>query len=325
MSEQNSRRQSDARRRATVCPCCGARGARDVGARDIAARDAGASDGEAPCASCGALRVGPPLPRPARELPAYGAALFSAACGALLVIVFLVAFALALFDREAFSLTPAALLASAEGAAWRLKWTLLPLSLVASVAAARALALMRREPRRFVGRAAARAGLVASVAVAVALTTLVLVTVPERLRRRELARRAADNALLYAADHALHEYRTTFGSYPATPSDLRRLPRTDCSVENVIARLEAGSYEPRVEVAALGASRGRKGRGARSRRVRTTDDVTGAGLVLTNYELVLPGRDRLLGTPDDLRMRDGLILDSAPPRVETTPTPPKKI
>jgi hypothetical protein len=30
--------------------------------------------------------------------------------------------------------------------------------------------------------------------------------------------------------------------------------------------------------------------------------------VLTNYELILPGRDRLLGTADDLRLRDGRIV-----------------
>lgn len=317
MSEQNSRRQTDARRRATICPCCGARAT----TREADALAAEARGEEAPCASCGALRVGPPLPRPARELPGYGAALASALCGALLVLVFLVTFALALLDREAFSLAASALLASAEAAAWRLKWTLLPLSLVVSLVTARAVARMRRSPRRFVGLGAARAGLVASVAVAVALTTLVLVTVPERLRRRELARRAADNALLYAADYALHEYRTTFGSYPATPSDLRRLPRTDCSIEEVIARLEEGSYAPRAEVASLK----RKGRNSRARRLKSADDVTGAGLMLTNYELVLPGRDQTLGTPDDLHIRDGLILDSAPPRVETKATPLKKI
>ncbi|HEX5708813.1 MAG TPA: hypothetical protein VFX96_16055 [Pyrinomonadaceae bacterium] len=310
MSENNSRPDREPQGRTQVCPCCGARGRR--------------GEHEA-CASCGALRVGPPLPRPALELPSYGASLASILGGALLVSVFLATFVVALAGRETFSLAPSVLLASAEQAAWRLRWTLLPASLIASLVTARALSRMRREPQSFTGLGAARAGVVASVAVAVAVAALVLVTVPERLRRRELARRAADNAVLYAVDRALHEYRVTFGSYPATPSDLRRLPRTDCSIEEVVARLEAGSYEPRVEVASLDAARGRKGRNARARRARSTDDVSGAGLTLTNYELVLPGRDRLLGTADDLRIRDGLILDSAPPPVETKRTPPNKI
>ena len=41
-------------------------------------------------------------------------------------------------------------------------------------------------------------------------------------------------------------------------------------------------------------------------------DLPGAGLALTNYELVLPGRDKILGTDDDLRIRDGLIAERGP-------------
>nr|MDQ3805748.1 hypothetical protein [Acidobacteriota bacterium] len=50
---------------------------------------------------------------------------------------------------------------------------------------------------------------------------------------------------------------------------------------------------------------------ARTRAVsaRSTDDLADAGLALTNYELRLPGRDGLLGTGDDLRIRDGRILE----------------
>jgi hypothetical protein len=47
----------------------------------------------------------------------------------------------------------------------------------------------------------------------------------------------------------------------------------------------------------------------RNASARNTDDLPGAGLALTNYELMLPGRDKLLGTDDDLRIRDGLIVE----------------
>lgn len=310
MNEHDSPPAPRNREAMTVCPCCGAEAAR------------GASG---PCASCGALAVGPPLPRPERELPSYGAALFAVACGALLLLVFTAATFAALLGRETFSLAGAVLVASAEQAAWRLKWTLLPAAVFASAASARVLAVMRREPSRFVGLGAARAGGAASLAVALSLALLVAVAIPERLRRRELARRAADNAVLYATDNALREYRALFGSYPAAPSDLRRLPRTDCSVEEVIARLESGTYEPRAEVASLAGGRGRKGRAVRARLARSADDVPRASVALTNYELILPGGDGRLGTADDLRVRDGLILDSAPAPVETKPTPLKKI
>ena len=48
------------------------------------------------------------------------------------------------------------------------------------------------------------------------------------------------------------------------------------------------------------------------------DDTPGQGISFTNYELVLPGRDKILGNPDDLRIRDGLMTESS---VSSKPTP----
>ena len=45
-------------------------------------------------------------------------------------------------------------------------------------------------------------------------------------------------------------------------------------------------------------------------------DLTDEGLSLTNYELVLPGVDKILGTDDDLRIRDGVIAEGARPDVK---------
>src|SRR5213593_1257597 len=104
---------------------------------------------------------------------------------------------------------------------------------------------MRREPSRFVGHRHARAGLALTIAVALALTALVGVTVPERLRMRELARRAAGNALLYSTDLALARYRRRFGTYPSTLEDLRRLEDPDGSVARLLASVGAGEYRPR--------------------------------------------------------------------------------
>ena len=50
----------------------------------------------------------------------------------------------------------------------------------------------------------------------------------------------------------------------------------------------------------------------RARAAKNTHDSMDAGLALTNYELILPGRDRLLGTEDDLRLRDGRIVAAVP-------------
>jgi hypothetical protein len=173
---------------------------------------------------------------------------------------------------------------------------------------------MRREPSRFIGMKAARAGLALTITTAVALVALIGVTVPERLRRRELARRAAENALLYAGDQALARYRARFGTYPATLGDLRRLDDPNCELAAALAAMGAAEYKAETDLASLspaGAKGGRRRAATRTRRVsaRNTDDLAGAGLALTNYELVLPGRDKILGTDDDLRIRDGLISE----------------
>jgi len=269
------------------------------------------SDG---CASCGALPVGPPLARPERELPGYGHALAVSAAGVVLLAVFAFAVAAALLQRETFALGSDTLLGAAETAAWRLKWTALPLALLMLLVCSKLYARMRREPARFVGHSHARAGLALVFAVAVALAAFVGITVPERLRVRELARRAAENALLYETDIALDRYKREFGTYPSTISDLRRLEDADGSVARLLDVLAAGEYKPKTDIASLTTGRAKarsKRRGTVIRaRASNSDDLPGGRIVLTNYEVTLPGRDRLLGTDDDLYIRDGLILDA---------------
>lgn len=301
----------------TTCPCCGAETAGEVWGA---------------CAECGARPVGPPLARPERELPSYGRAFLLSAAGALLALSFAAAVLAALLRRETFVLGFDSLWRAAESAAWRLKWTALPLSCVASAVGLKLFARMRREPARFVGHAHARAGLALTVAVALTLTALVGVTVPERLRMRELARRSAENALLYQTDLALARYRKRFGTYPAALTDLVRLEDPDGSIARLLSVVAPGEYKPETDVASLSAGR-TKARGRRrvsalaARAAGADDSSSGPVIALTNYALVLPGRDRVLGTGDDLYIRDGRILDAAPSAaggnlsVAATPTP----
>src|SRR5688572_7853953 len=174
-------RDEEAEKKLTTCPCCGSKFEGEM------------RDG---CAACGARPVGPPLARPERELPGYGPAFFAGAGGAFFSLSLVVAFVAALFERETLSLDSTALVRAAETAAWRLKWSALPAALVAAFVSTKLYARMRREPARFVGLRAARAGVALTVLTAVALVALVGVTIPERLRMRELGRRAAENALL---------------------------------------------------------------------------------------------------------------------------------
>ena len=277
-----------------MCPCCG---------------EGFEGEPDGPCASCGARRVGPPLAKPEHVLPSYGHAFAVCAAGFALLAAALGAAVGSLLEFEVFSLDAKSLLRAAETAAWRLKWTALPAGFALTGLCWWLYARMRREPARHVGHAHARFGLLTTAAVALALATLIGVTVPERLHMRELGKRAAENALLYETDLALARYRKRFGTYPAALTDLRRLEDSDGSVARLLSVIAPGEYKAETDLASLSTTRAPRGRG---RRRAGTADTSDAGIVLTNYGLTLPGRDRVLGTADDLHIRDGRIREEAP-------------
>jgi hypothetical protein len=286
-----------------TCPCCGVKFEGDM---------------QTGCAACGARQVGPPLARPSRLLPTYGRALAVGAAGAILFFVLLSGTVAALFENKPLSFGFWKIVSAFEAAAWRLKWTALPFALAALYLSARVRRRIGLEPLRFAGARFARVGLALSAFVVVGIVAAIAVTVPERLRQRELALRAADESLVYATHRVLLQYRTRFGSLPSAASDLRRLPDPDGSVAAVRTTLEAGDYSPEANLASLpSAATKSRGRGARAGAVRVsnvalkenTDDSAGELLSLTNYALVLPGRDKILNTPDDIRVRDGALLE----------------
>jgi hypothetical protein len=107
---------------------------------------------------------------------------------------------------------------------------------------------------------------------------------------------------------------------PAELNDLikafndRQLPDPDGSIIAALNRLDrqtyATGYTPRAEVAALPKQSPRPLRGdvIRKASINTAlDDTLAEGLAFTNYELRLPGPDKVIGNEDDLIIRDGVI------------------
>lgn len=289
----------------SICPCCGV-------------ERGGDSRAEA-CHACGARAIGPPLVRPEHELPAYGLTFAVFAVGALLVAVFAVTAAVVLFGQKSLSLSIWSLVAASETAAWHLKWIVLPLSFASFLGGARALMHVSRAPSRFACVRLALGGLAASALLAFGMTTLIGVTVPERLRQRELAREAARSAEAYDVIRTLLEYQQQYGTLPSSAKDLQKLPDPDGSVARAAAMLAptAGQYEPESTIASLPTTKAR-GRRATSVTVRPVslragaDDLSGETLSFTNYTLRLPGADKKLGTADDVFVRDGMIVPAPP-------------
>jgi hypothetical protein len=294
----------------TICPCCGFKS------------DAELSAG---CAACGARPVGEALPKPEHELPSYGRSLVLVVTGALLVLVFLTQTFVALAQFSArgaksnlalLSMLPfdvSSWLAAGETAAWRLKWVAIPATVFVLWFSRKLYRSVANSPDRFCGARYARRGLLASAAVPLLILILIGVTLPERLRARRLGIEAGLNAQAYRIDRALDEYRQKFGSLPDNISDLNRLPDEDRTLATALRNLDASTYRPSAELAAVPKQKPQTLRGAaiRNASISGADDAITERLSFTNYELPLPGPDKQLGTEDDLILRDGVVYKAS--------------
>jgi hypothetical protein len=286
-----------------ICPCCGIRFAGDF------------SNG---CNSCGARAVGEPLPLPEHQLPSYIGSLLLLATGVILVLIFLTQIVLALIQGlpESFGFWSwkAAIETAAKTAAWRLKWAI-PVMLLVFITARRIYKGMLLQNGRYCGLVYARRGLRAMATVFALVTLLVSISIPSRLRYRQWSIEASDHALGYRIDRALIEYRERFGTYPSDVNDLlKELPDEDGSLSAALRSIDPTSYKTTADLAAVPQKKPRALRGAviRNASVNTRFDDTPAGsLSFTNYEVPLPGIDKILGTEDDLILRDGLITKAS--------------
>lgn len=295
----------------TICPCCGFK------------FEGTLSEG---CTSCGARSVGEALPRPEHELPSYARALLLAVIGSMMVLGFLTQIIIALVANAPRGVTPNlalssmipldvdSWLAAAQTAAWRLKWVAIPATIAVLWGTRKIYRSMLQSPARFCGMSYARSGLIASALVPLTIAVLIGVTVPKRLRQRELGIEAGFRAQGYRIDRALFHYREQFETLPSDLKDLTRLPDPDGSIAAALRSIDTSGYKTSADLAVLPKRKSTRLRGAviRNASLNTaTDDSPAEGLSFTNYELPLPGADKLLGTEDDLIMRDGVIETAA--------------
>ncbi|MDQ6652372.1 MAG: hypothetical protein M3Y84_06475 [Acidobacteriota bacterium] len=268
--------------------------------------------------------MGEPLPRPEHELPSYGRSLVLVVTGTLMVLIFLTQTIIALAQRSPRSGPSNLGLASivpldfwswvtaAETASWRLKWIMIPITVLILFGSRKLYRSIAQSPARFCGVRYARKGYLASAFVPLLVLVLIGVTVPERLRQRQRGIDAGVNALAYTFDRAIFEYRAKFERVPNELSDLKQLPDADGSIAAALNSLDPvaypNAYRPSAEVAAKQKPRTLRGAVIRNASISTAaDDTLSEGLSFTNYELRLPGPDKVMGTEDDLLVRDGVI------------------
>jgi len=283
----------------TICPCCGFK------------FEGNLIEG---CKACSARAVGEPLPKPEHELPGYGRSLLVSITGVLMLLALLIETVIALAKRVPLSFGFWSWISAGETAAWRLKGIGFPVSLLVLWSSRKIYRSIMQAPTRFCGRRFARAGLTAATAVPLMIAVLIAVTVPERLRQRQLSIEAAAQVPGYTLERAFFEYRMRYGKIPGNLFDLRLLPDPDGSIATALSPYDSinvsTAYKPSADVAALPRQKPRPLRGAVIRNASVSsvgDDTLSDGLSFTNYELRLPGPDKLMGTDDDLLLRDGVI------------------
>jgi hypothetical protein len=269
------------------------------------------------CPECKAQAVGEPLSRPEIELPFYGRSLFVGAVGAVMAVVFLVSTAIALFERSPASFGFWSLMSAAETASWRLKFLAIPVCICSLWVGLTVYRTISKSGGKFAGLGIARTGLALSALVTVAFAATIGITVPERLRQRQLGIEAGAQVPGYTIAAAVLKYKIEHnGTYPATLDELaKHVPDPDGSLARALAVVDEHSYQPRSDLAAsLPKSKTSKLQGAAVRKTAAiADDSIPPGLAFTNYELRLPGPDKIPGTDDDLLMTDGVFVTPTTP------------
>jgi hypothetical protein len=283
------------------------------------------------CPSCGARAVGPPLAKAEHELRSYGRALGAAASGVLMFAAFLgsVIVTLAQYKLTLWTilLRSGTILTAAEVAAWRLKWLAIPSAIIALWSGRLLIRSIKNSSDRFGGLRLARAGFVVSATVTVLIATLIGITVPLRLERRQWSIDAGYYAQAYTIQRALLEYRDLHGTLPSALVDLKELSDPDGAIAAALSQLDPAGYKATALLASATKTKPRSIRvGAfRNSPASPADALLGNGLSFTNYDLRLPGEDKILGTDDDLIMRDGVVSrvsELSPVSSVTHPTRP---
>ena len=254
------------------------------------------------------------------ELPSYGRAVIALASGTVMSAGFLGALIVALIENKGVWLQFWTIVTAGEVAAWRVKWTALPVAIAVLWSGAWIIRSIRKCPAALAGLRAARAGFVAAALVTAMIATLIGITIPERLRQRQYAIEAAQYARGYTLNRALMEYRDLHGFIPAQDvviTELKTLPDPEGSIAEALQNFDVNGYKPTAFVATK--SKPQTLRGSALRNVSTrAEPPLGQPVSFTNYELRLPSEHRLFSTDDDFIMTDGLIWNVSDPATPST-------
>jgi type II secretory pathway pseudopilin PulG len=231
--------------------------------------------------------------------------------GSLTVLLFLTQTVIAMFQKQLDPFGGWSWIVAGQTAAWRLKWVSIPLLIVTAWLGRKIYRSIKLQPQKFCGLKHARRGLFAQSFVILLIALLIGVTVPERLRQRQMAKEAAFYGYWYTFEAAALEYQLRYQTYPADFRDLQtRIPDPHGMLAEALRNLDPNGYRPSADFAAVAVEKTRSPRGVGIRKASfssATDDTPTVGLAYTTYELQLPGEDKILGNEDDWIGQNGIL------------------
>ena len=276
------------------------------------------------CPACGARAVGPPLAKAEHELPSFGRASVVFATGFAALCAFLGLLIGVLVENKSWPRFWN-LVSAGEVAAWRVKWPAIPILIALLIVSAKVTRSIKQNPSRYIGLKAARLGLLSAVTAAILIATLIGITIPVRLERRQWGIEAATYARGYTLNRALLAYRDLHGTFPTDPDkfveSLRTLPDPDGSIADALRFVNPSGYEPSAQLASAPKKKPLIPRGTALRDGNTGTSAESAPLSFNTYSLRLPSEHRLLGSDDDYVLKDGVIQKASEVASTSSNTP----
>lgn len=163
--------------------------------------------------------------------------------------------------------------------------------------ATRAVRLAKRDPEWYGGLKTARATLIVTIVGSVGLAAYGISYIPRAVENYGIRHVAATQAAMYHVANSLEEYKRTFGSYPKDAQEFKKaigesLP-SDYWEQSLKYQSKIGDIAEQKE------------------------SIERTGLPLNHFELRSAGPDGIVGTDDDIIMRDGIFFTNSEVKKQT--------
>jgi len=158
-------------------------------------------------------------------------------------------------------------------------------------AAWRAVRLARRDPQWYGGYKTAATTLAITIAASATLAAYGISRIPQAWDNYWLRQTAATQAAMHHVANLLEEYKQANGSYPKDAQEFKKATGES---------LPADYWERSI-----------KYQGKTGAIAERKESIERSGLPLNNFELRSAGPDGIIGTDDDIVMRDGVLFTNA--------------